>query len=94
MIASPQTPIDALELLQAVQALPPEAQRAVLHFALFLQTRISTQDTEWDAAFAQTDSTKLKAWLENERAADADDDLQPTAGLLNSHHEYRLSRIG
>ena len=70
MIASPQTPID--ELVHAVQALPPEAQREVLHFALFLQARIVSQDKAWDTAFAQTDPAKLKAWLENDRAADED----------------------
>lgn len=55
--------------------LPPEAQQEVLDFALFLQARIAAEDAKWDASFASTDSAKLRAWLDEERAGDQD--LQP-----------------
>ena len=45
--ANPISEIDAI-----VSALPPDAQREVLHFALFLQTRLA--DDAWDAALEET----------------------------------------
>ncbi len=58
-----------------IATLPPEAQKEVLDFALFLQSRITAQDAQWDAAFAETDPAQLKAWMDSENAGD--EDLKP-----------------
>jgi|GEM_PF-6109092 len=61
--------------MQAVAALPNERVPEVIDFALFLQARITAEDAKWEASFAATDSAKLRAWLEAEKADD--EDLRP-----------------
>lgn len=63
------------EAARVISTLPANAQKEVLDFALFLQARIVAQDAQWDAAFAETDSARLKAWLDAEKADD--EDLKP-----------------
>lgn len=60
---------------QVLAVLPPDAQKEVLDFALFLQARIAAQDAKWETAFAETDSARLKEWLDAEKAGD--EDLKP-----------------
>jgi hypothetical protein len=74
MVATPTT-TTVEEIIRTMATLPPEAQKEVLDFALFLQTRITAEDAKWDAAFAATDPAKLRAWLDAEKAGD--DDLRP-----------------
>ena len=74
MATTPITPSVA-EAARIIATLPPDAQKEVLDFALFLQSRIAAQDAQWDAAFAETDTAKLKAWLDAENASD--EDLKP-----------------
>jgi hypothetical protein len=71
----PEAPAIEQAIIAVLREMPEDRAREVLDFALFLQARIWADDAKWDAAFATTDSIKLKAWLDAERAAD--DDLQP-----------------
>ncbi len=74
-MAATQTTLPADEVSRVVATLPLDAQKEVLDFALFLQSRIAADDAQWESAFAETDSAKLRAWLDVEKADD--DDLQP-----------------
>lgn len=74
-MATVQTTGAGEEAARVIAALPPDAQKEVLDFALFLQARIAAQDAQWEAAFAETDSARLKAWLDAEKADD--EDLKP-----------------
>jgi hypothetical protein len=74
-IASVQTTGTGEEAARVIATLPPEAQKEVLDFALFLQARTTAQDAQWDAAIAETDPAQLKAWLDSEKAGD--EDLKP-----------------
>jgi hypothetical protein len=74
-MATVQTTGPGEEAARVIAALPPEAQKEVLLFALFLQSRMTAQDAQWDAAFAETSPSQLRAWLEAEKSTD--EDLKP-----------------
>lgn len=78
-----QIPTIEQELIAAIRAMPEERAREVLDFALFLQTRIAAEDAKWDASFAATDTAKLQAWLDAERARDTElTDVDDTGEVL------------
>ena len=56
---------------QVVAALPPDAQKEVLDFALFLQSRIASADDVWDATLESTTPeqvAKIRARIASQRA--------------------------
>ena len=67
-----QTPTIEQALIAAIRDMPEQQAREVLDFALFLQARIAAEDAKWDAAFAATDSAKLKAWLNDDKVGDSE----------------------
>ncbi len=74
-MATVQTTRAGEEAARVIATLPPNAQSEVLDFVLFLQARIAAQDAQWEAAFAETDTARLKEWLDAEKAGD--EDLKP-----------------
>ena len=70
-------------LVAVLREMPEDRAREVLDFALFLQARIAAEDAKWDAAFEATDTSKLQAWLDAERANDAElTDIDDTGEVL------------
>jgi hypothetical protein len=66
-MAAVQNPI--VEITAAVLALPPDAQREVLHFAQYLRTRLV--DDAWDAALEDTtteQAASIRARIAEQRA--------------------------
>ena len=85
MPTTEQVPTLEQELIAAIREMPDDRAREVLDFALFLQARIAAEDAKWNASFAATDSAKLKAWLDAEKADD--EDLQP---MFSESGEFAL----
>jgi hypothetical protein len=59
------------EAARVISTLPADAQKEVLDFALFLQSRISAADEAWDAALESTtpeQAAKIRARIASQRA--------------------------
>lgn len=70
-MATVQTTRAGEEVARIITALPPDAQKEVLDFALFLQARITAADDAWDAALENTtpeQAAKIRARIASQRA--------------------------
>jgi hypothetical protein len=70
-------------LLETVHALPAEARRAVLRYALFLrqeeeQSRVREDEAGWDQRFGDPERmARFASWVEKSEKSQTDDPLTP-----------------